>query len=395
MLVRRWMWLAVAVGLLVSAACSDDESTSTEGTDVAAATTAPPADLTSYTWDTVVDGAPWGGRAGLRVVELDGALFVMGGRTPRDSPIPGDSELWGDVWRSDDGGAAWAQVVGSGQAWPARAYFQAVTMDDAVYVMGGQDFAFPASTFFNDVWRSGDGTTWEALTPAAPWSARAGLMAAAFDGALYVFGGSRNDDTAVVGPTGPTREYFNDVWRSTDGVTWEQLTDAAPWAPRAGGAVAVKDGELYLLGGEAGFLCSPQPDCVPPYFNDVWKTADGETWEQVTAAAGWSPRPGHQCETLGDRIVCFGGFGQPENPVDMWASADGATWEQLPQAPWDAPGPESVRYDFDSTTAPVGPDGSTAIVTVGGDRETFDFGDPENYLRVDDDVWRFTVSGGE
>jgi hypothetical protein len=27
------------------------------------------------------------------------------------------------------------------------------------------------------------------------------------------------------------------------------------------------------------------------------------------------------------------------------------------------------------------------VLTVGGDRETFEFGDPENYLRVDDDVW--------
>ena len=29
------------------------------------------------------------------------------------------------------------------------------------------------------------------------------------------------------------------------------------------------------------------------------------------------------------------------------------------------------------------------IITVGGDRETFDFTDPENYLRVDNDVWSF------
>ena len=31
----------------------------------------------------------------------------------------------------------------------------------------------------------------------------------------------------------------------------------------------------------------------------------------------------------------------------------------------------------------------TAIYTFGGDRETFDFTDPANYLRVDNDVWRY------
>ena len=29
------------------------------------------------------------------------------------------------------------------------------------------------------------------------------------------------------------------------------------------------------------------------------------------------------------------------------------------------------------------------VLTFGGDRETFDFTDPENYLRVDNDVWTF------
>ena len=34
---------------------------------------------------------------------------------------------------------------------------------------------------------------------------------------------------------------------------------------------------------------------------------------------------------------------------------------------------------------------NSTVITVGGDRETFDFDDPENYLRVDDDVWLFRL----
>ncbi len=365
-------------------------------------TTVAPVDIATFGWSLLADGAPWGGRAGLRVVELsdrariqpsatavDGTLFVIAGRTPRDSPIPGDSDLWGDVWQSDDGGVSWQRVVESGAAFPPRAYFQAVTLDDAIYVLGGQNFDFPNSTFFNDVWKSTDGTNWEQVIAAAPWVGRAGLMSAVLDGAIYVFGGSINDDSAVIGPTGPARQYLNDVWRSTDGENWEQVSAAAPWAPRAGGAAVVKDGRLYLLGGEAGFLCAPFPGCDLPYFNDVWSTTDGTNWEQVTEAAGWSARPGHSCELLADQIVCFGGFRPDGNPVDMWVSETGVDWTLLDATPWNATTPEQARYDFDSISTTLA-DGSEAILTVGGDRETFSFGDPENWKRIDDDVWLFS-----
>lgn len=356
-------------------------------------------------WTRAVDGAPWGGRAGLRVVALDGAdgpqLFVIAGRTPKNSPIPGVSDLWGDVWRSDDVGITWTKVLDDGAAFAPRAYFQAVVHEGAMYVIGGQDFGFPSSNFYNDVWRSTDGVTWEQMTAAAPWVGRAGLMAASFGDALYVFGGSRNDDSAIIGPTGPAREYFNDVWRSTDGgATWEEVAAEAPWPARAGGAVAVHDGALYLLGGEVGFICQPFPGCDPPYFNDVWKTTDGVTWESVADAAAWSPRPGHQCESVDlggtPTIVCFGGFGQDVNPIDVWASADGQVWTQIDSSPWNATVSEEGRYDFDSTVVVV-PHSSgplLGIITVGGDRETFEFGDPENWLRVDDDVWWFVVPTG-
>jgi hypothetical protein len=35
------------------------------------------------------------------------------------------------------------------------------------------------------------------------------------------------------------------------------------------------------------------------------------------------------------------------------------------------------------------PETGPRVLTFGGDRETFDFTDPENYLRVDNDVWTF------
>jgi hypothetical protein len=236
------------------------------------------------------------------------------------------------------------------------------------------------------------------------WQPRAGFSAIEFKGWIYVLGGSQGDDIAI---GGSGRVLFNDVWRSRDGKRWEQVTANAQWAPRAGAAVVEKGGYLYLLGGEDGFLCVPGPgglDC--PYFNDVWRSRDGAKWELVTKAAGWSARPGHQCQVLFDTIFCFGGFGWPalknpampptpdnlqaNHPRDMWASWDGKFWYKVPRAPWNAASSADVKYDFDSLVVRGGPKGPwPSIYTFGGDRE-ISFVNPDPTV-VDDDVWRFSL----
>ena len=385
-------------------------------------------DFSSYSWTKVYDGggAGWTGRAGLQAVELNNRLYVMGGRTPTPTFFnPFGSVLWDDVWESRDLGATWQRIAAGPVAdpvspdaiWSARGYFQAVTKGGAMYVLGGQDFSVapnplypncpqppgappvpcppfvPASSFFNDVWRSTDGVAWEEVSTGPRWQPRAGLSAIVFKGWIYVMGGSLGDDFAI-GGTG--RQLFRDVWRSRDGAAWELVTDQAPWAPRAGAALVEKNGYMYLLGGEDGFLCAATPTGLQcPYFNDVWRSADGATWEMVTPAAGWSARPGHQCQVLLDTIVCFGGFGFPTDPFtpahprDVWVSRDGAVWEQVSDAPWNAASSADVKYDFDSLVVRGGPGGlRPSVFTFGGDREA-SFAAPDPAL-VDDEVWRFS-----
>ncbi len=173
-------------------------------------------------------------------------------------------------------------------------------------------------------------------------------------------------------------------------------------APRAGARVVVKNGYLYLLGGEEGFFC--QQPCDPPYFNDVWRTRNGVDWELVTADAEWSPRPGHMAVVLYNHIVLFGGYGLStdpsdpfgsDNPMDVWVSRNGEHWVQISDSPWNAAFPDQVKYDFDALVLRGGRHGRRpAIFTFGGDREDFDFTDPLNYLNVDNDVWRFSVGRG-
>jgi hypothetical protein len=378
--------------------------------------------LADYEWSILYDGPGWAPRAGLQAVELRNRLYVMGGRTPNPMPFdPFGSILWDDVWESRDLGRTWRPIAEGPVAnpddpdpiWAARGYFQAVTKGRAMFVLGGQDFStvpnppencppppapcppfVPASNFFNDVWRSTDGRSWERLVENAPWQGRAGLSAIVFKGWMYVLGGGNGDDVAI-GGTG--RVLFNDVWRSRDGVSWEQVIDEAPWAARAGAALVEKDGYLYLLGGEDGFLCEFDMGALQcPYFNDVWRSNDGAEWELVTAAADWSPRPGHQCQVLQDSIVCFGGFGfpvgnpsVPAHPADVWTSRDGQVWDQISDSPWNATGSWDVKYDFDSLVSRGQPgEKLRSIFTFGGDREA-SFVAPDPTL-VDGDVWSFS-----
>ncbi len=100
-----------------------------------------------------------------------------------------------------------------------------------------------------------------------------------------------------------------------------------------------------------------------------------------------------------DHFVLFGGFGlsadpmdpfKPSNPMDVWISKRGKNWKQVSDSPWDATDPSQVKYDFDVLVAPGSKGCGPSIYTFGGSRETFNFADPTNHLKLDNDVWRYT-----
>ena len=98
-------------------------------------------------------------------------------------------------------------------------------------------------------------------------------------------------------------------------------------------------------------------------------------------------------------MVLFGGFGlgddngtTPSNPSDVWISNKGKVWKKVSDAPWNADGSKDIKYDFDAVVVEGNGNNSDMIFSFGGDRETFNFLNPFNYLNVDNDVWKFSYS---
>lgn len=132
----------------------------------------------------------------------------------------------------------------------------------------------------------------------------------------------------------PGHSASNQVWSTRDGVAWEQVTAAAGWTPRlAGCAVEFRD-RMWMLGGTENYYFGDAKSLR----NDVWSSSDGKTWKLEVAEAAWSPRAYHQAVVLNGKIYLFGGGNYvPEFHAknDVWSSSDGINWVcETPEAPW-------------------------------------------------------------
>lgn len=218
----------------------------------------------------------------------------------------------------------WVQVA-SEAPWQPRDSQGEYAFDNKLWIMGGWFQSFEAPP--RDVWSSPDGKNWEQVTPAAPWLHSDLPMSITFKDRMWMMGGWYNGRL-------PGHSASNEVWSSTDGKNWKQVTKAAGWSPRLASALVEFQGKMWILGGTENYYFGDAKSVK----NDVWFSEDGETWTQATANAPWSPRAYHQAAVLNDRIYVFGGGNYvPEYHAtnDVWSSADGVNWRQeTAAAPW-------------------------------------------------------------
>ena len=154
----------------------------------------------------------------------------------------------------------------------------------------------------NDVWFSSDGVTWTLATSNAAFSARSGHTSVVFDDKMWVIGG--HDGTAPL----------NDVWFSSNGNTWIEASANLPNS--VGHSSVVYSNKMWVIGGYDGVSL----------YNDVWSSTDGVTWIRASSNAGFPPRTAHALVIYSNQMWVIGGFGNTSVFNDVWSSADGITW---------------------------------------------------------------------
>ncbi len=142
------------------------------------------------------------------------------------------------------------------------------------------------------------------VTPDAPFGRRREHTSLGFGGKLWLIAGT--DGTNLK----------NDIWNSTDGLTWTKVVDHAAFSPRRSHASVVFNNKMWVIGGLD----------TSALRNDIWFSTDGLTWTEETGAPGFSARHDHACDTLNGKIWLVGGRDSLLAKNDIWHSADGKNW---------------------------------------------------------------------
>ena len=252
-----------------------------------------------YSWDGAnwVQSArpPWGMNTGSLV--YNNKMWVLGGSYSGR----------GAAWFSTDG-VHWTTATANAQ-WPARYGQGAVVFNNKLWVLGGRD----AGGSKNDVWWSSDGVRWTSATTAAPWAPRAYHATLVFGNRIWVMGGVDDWGTGL--------SIYSDVWFSADGVNWtrspKQLPRGTSSLPRMDFGAVVCDGKMWFMGGYTEELF-PRTHWV--CWNDVWNSTDGVNWRQVTAGAAWSGRWGFSLVVHNRKMWLVGGGNNGGMLSDVWYS---------------------------------------------------------------------------
>jgi len=251
-------------------------------------------------WKKISETSPWTPRDSAGELVFKNRMWIFGGYIPA---------LTNDVWCSSDG-IKWIQT-------------------GTIPTSKGVDLPI-AFIFNNRMWitdiegnlfSSPDGAKWTLVTDRAPWKGRHAAGGAVFKEKIWVMGGLQNG------------QLLNDIWSSPDGAQWKLETDRAAWPKRQiHNNLMELDNKLWLIGG------SISGSSYYPFqaYNDVWNSTDGVHWKKVIGNAPWTPRIWSSSVVYKDRLWLLGGFrSEPvwENLGDVWYSADGANWRQLTAVP--------------------------------------------------------------
>jgi dihydrofolate reductase len=283
----------------------------------------PPPLPKEYHWVEVTDAAQFSARSyHTSVVFDDGTgekMWVIGGQGSNNTYKK-------DVWHSTNG-VTWKQATATA-AFSARNSHTSVVFDNKMWVIGGFDGSGGTSSK-NDVWSSTNGITWTEVRA----NGAASGFSARYSHTSVVFDDGAGKKMWVI--AGRDSRSLNDIWHSTNGATWTKATNSEKFSDRySHTSVVFNDGDstkMWVIGGYSGKFSK----------NDVWNSTNGITWTEATNSAKFSGRETHQSVVFNDndgaKMWVIGGDSAAGRLNDVWNSAEGNSWTEV-KKPNDANG---------------------------------------------------------
>ncbi|MDB2606259.1 hypothetical protein N9Y48_00635 [Zobellia sp.] len=269
-------------------------------------------------------------------------LWVIGGM--------GDhvDKQYSNVWYSADG-IEWEEIS-SNSPFGFRLEHNSVVFKDKIWVIGGGRISTNNTwQSLTDIWSSPDGWNWTEVSAQIPFSTIYHYSTIVFQDKLWVFGGYNNIPNM---PNEPNHK----IWSSSDGVVWQEhdsppnssldgkgsallfkdaiwfldhrgvvqkSTDGINWSlvvnesSSYGEAIwhdsVVFDNHIWIIGGQV----FPNGAVQGEYTNNIWKSSDGITWEQVEAPDEFPVRSLHTALSMNDKIFIIAG-NSPYQSNDVW-----------------------------------------------------------------------------
>ena len=336
----------LAIFACLPLACSNNNPAPTTPAPVTVVATRPPSTVAGKDWTFATLNGAYSARYGQTALTFNNAMWIIGG-------VSGTGTFYNDVWTSTDG-KTWTQVLANNASpgpnqFSQREFAGGAVFNNKMWIIGG--YGSPA---LNDVWSSSDGLTWTQVladnaSPGPNQFPRDFIHSLlVYNNKLYVIAGvvggvatnavwSSPDgitwtnilaNNASPGPNQfSQREYcgavvfnnamwimtgyngsnsFNDTWTSTDGITWtNKLTNAASppyyqFSQRSEPSVLAFDNVMWVIGGSSG---------AGPSLNDVWYSANGVNWSQITASASFPVRSAQSGLVYNNAMWILAGLG--------------------------------------------------------------------------------------
>jgi len=285
-----------------------------------------------YKWTKITCAAEFAPRDGAGALVYKDSLRLIGGWNPNDKnnfPLICNNEVWssadGRNWVRTKPNTFINKSFDSTKDWEGRHSAGYVVYKDKMWIVGGD---CNQGHYQSGVWNSSDGRQWNLLQRTVPWAPRVLHFTVVFKDKIWIIGGQTLPQFAKA-----EEKFYNDIWNSEDGVKWELVNKSAPFQPRGMiGGSAVFKGKIWILGG--GTYDTPNTP-TREFYNDIWSSEDGVKWELVNKSAPWDPRQYHEVAVWDNKLWVLEGYNRESgNRKDVWFSDNGKDWQELPNTPW-------------------------------------------------------------